>query len=336
MKKHCFCMLVAFLLAYLVVSPEPLQGAPLKKIRASFTAYAYANPPFWIAKDLGFFEKYGLDVELVHVSGEKGISAMVGGSLDLVQIGGIAVIAAAAQGMDVVILGTVFDRLVFALHAAEQIKDVKDLKGKMIVTGSIGGNSYFAGLVFISKMGWVLNKDVSLRAVGGSQEVLAALQQGQFQAGIMAPPTTHIATKMGFREIFNIGDLDLPFPTISVASTRKFVRDNPDVMLNVLRATSEATYTYKTRPDLANPVIAKYMRVPKDEPELMQSHALYGKYMNETLAAPLEGIKLILGQLAETQKRPELKSRNPADFVDNRFLQQLESEGFFKKLSQKK
>ena len=105
--------------------------------------------------------------------------------------------------------------------------------------------------------------------------------------------------------------------------------------MNVLRATSEATYVYKTRPDLANPVIAKYMQVSKDEPELMQSHALYGRYMNETLAAPMEGIKLILDQLAESQNRPDIKSRNPSDFVDNRFLERLASEGFFKKLSQK-
>jgi len=335
MKKYIPCFWITFFMMNLVLSPVSLQAAPLKKISASFTAYAYANPPFWIAKDLGLFEKYGLDVELAHVAGEKGLSAMVGGSLDVVQIGGTAIVSAAVQGMDVVILGTVFDRLVFALHANEQIKDVKELKGKTVGTGSIGGNSYFAGLVLFSKFGWALNKDARLLAVGGSPEVLAALQQGKFQAGIMAPPTTYIAAKMGFREIFNIASLDIPFPTISVASTRKYVKDNPDVILNVLRAASEATYVYKTRPDLANPVIAKYMRVSKDDPELLQSHGLYGKYMNETLEAPLEGIKMILGQLADTLKQPEIRSKNPSDFVDTRFTQKLESEGFFKKLSQK-
>jgi hypothetical protein len=57
--------------------------------------------------------------------------------------------------------------------------------------------------------------------------------------------------------------------------------------------------------------------------------------MNETLAPPLEGIKMILGQLADSLKQPDLRSKNPSDFVDTRFTQKLESEGFFKKLSQK-
>ena len=335
MKKYLPCFLITFFMISFLSSPANLGAAPLRKINASFTAYAYANPPFWIAKDLGLFEKYGLDVDLVHIAGEKGLPAMVGGSIDVCQIGGIAVISAAVQGMDVAIYGTNFDRLVFALHASDQIKDVKDLKGKTIGAGNIGGNSYFAALVLLKKFGWVLNKDVRIMAVGGTPEVFAALQQGRFQAGIMTPPTTDIATKNGFREIFDIGSLDLPFPTISVASTRKFANNNPDVIMNVLRATSEATHIYKKRPDLAIPVIAKYMRVSKTDPALLESHTLYGKYMNETLAAPLDGIKLILEQLAVTLKKPELMSKNPADFVDSRFLQKMETEGFFKKLSQK-
>ena len=335
MKRYIPCLGVAFLMVNLLLSPGDLGAAALKKINASFDAFAYANPPFWIAKDLGLFQKYGLDVDLVRIAGEKGISAMVGGSTNVAQVGGISVVAAAVQGMEVVILGTVFDRLVFSLHASDQIKDVKDLKGKTIGVGNIGGNGYFAGLVLLSKFGWVLNKDVRLLAVGGSQEVFVALQQGKIQAGVMAPPTNSFAAKAGFREIFNIGSLDLPFPTISVVSTRKFVQENPEVTLNVLRATSEAIHIYKRRPDLANPVIAKYMRVSKDDPELLKSHDLYGKQMNETLATPPEGIRLILDQLADSLKKPEIRSRNPSDFMDNRFLQSLEKEGFFKKLSQK-
>jgi len=151
----------------------------------------------------------------------------------------------------------------------------------------------------------------------------------------MSPPTTHRAAKAGFREIFNIGSLNVPFPTISVVSTRKFIQENPEVIVNVLRASSEATYLYKTRPDLVFPVIAKYMRVSKTDPELLQSHELYGRYMNENLTVPLEGIKFILSHLAERLNRPDLKSMNPSDLVDTRFLQRLESEGFFKRLSQK-
>jgi NitT/TauT family transport system substrate-binding protein len=324
---------IAFLLPVILLSPGHLSAAPLKKVRAAFTAFAYANPPFWIAKDLRVFEKYGLDVELVYVGGARNIQALIGGSVDFSQAGGASVVSAAAQGAEVVILGTVFRRLIFAVHAVPQIKEIKELKGKNLAVGNVGGNSYFAGLLFLSRAGLVPNKDVVFRAVNGTPEVLSALQHGQVQAGVMSPPSTGIAARMGFPQIFDIASLELPFPTISVASTRRFAQENPETILNVLRATAEAIYLYKTQPELTLPVVAKYMRVPKDDPALRESYESYGKQLDQYLRTSPEGIKFILDFLAE--QRLALKSKNPADFMDPRFVNKLEEEGFFKKFSTK-
>ena len=124
-------------------------------------------------------------------------------------------------------MGTVFRRLIFGVHAAPQIKDASDLKGKSIAAGNVGGNSYFAGQFFLSRFGLVPNKDVTIRALGGTPEVLSALQHGQVQAGLMAPPTTSIAARMGFRQLFDIASLDLPFPSLSVASAKNSSRKTP-------------------------------------------------------------------------------------------------------------
>jgi ABC-type nitrate/sulfonate/bicarbonate transport system substrate-binding protein len=325
---------VAFLLPAVLLFPGSLvAAAPLKKHRAAFTAFAYANPPFWIAKDLRVFEKYGLDVELIYVGGARNIQALISGSIDFSQVGGASVVSAAAQGAEVVILGTVFRRLIFGVHAAPQIKDLSDLKGKNMAVGTVGGNSYFAGLLFLSRVGLVPNKDVTFRAVSGTPEVLSALQHGQVQAGVMSPPSTSIAARMGFRQIFDIAGLDLPFPTISVASTRRFVQENPETILNVLRATAEAIYLYKTQPELTLPVVAKYIRVPKDDPALRESYETYGKQLDQNLRPSPEGIKFILDFLAD--QRLALKSKNAADFMDLRFVSKLEEEGFFKKVATK-
>ena len=324
---------IALVLPAVLLYSGNLLAAPLKKVRAAFTAFAYANPPFWIAKDLRVFEKYGLDVELVYVGGARNIQALIGGSIDFSQAGGASVVSAAAQGAEVVILGTVFRRLIFAVHATPQIKDLSDLKGKNMAVGTVGGNSYFAGLLFLSRVGLVPNKDVVFRAVSGTPEVLSALQHGQVQVGVLSPPSTSIASRMGFRQIFDIASLDLPFPTISVASTRRFTQENPETILNVLRATSEAIYLYKTQPEQTLPVVAKYMRVPKDDPALRESYETYGQQLDQNLRPSPEGIKFILDFLAE--QRLPVKTKNPADFVDFRFVSKLEEEGFFKKVSTK-
>jgi len=309
--------------------PQHTYAAPLKKIRLAFSALAYANPPFWIAHDLKLFEKYGLDSEIVYVGGSRPIQAMLGGSIDVSQVGGAAAVSAIAQGAEVAILGTVFSRLTFAIHASPQIKQISDLKGKTVAAGAMGGNSYFAGVLFVSKMGWVPNRDVGVMTVGGSPEVLAALVQGKFSAGVLTPPTSTMAARMGYREIFDLASLDFPFPVISVVSTRKYIEANPDTILNILRATAEAIYLYKTRPDLTLPVVAKFMRVPKDDPALRQSQETLGQHMNQSLMPSPEGIKFVLDVLAD--QRIAVKSKNPADFVDLRFVRKLEEEGFFKK-----
>lgn len=333
MRRNLF---PAFLIIVVVAScmvGGTVDAAQPKKIRLAFSALAYANPPFWIAHDLKLFEKYGLESEIVYVGGSRPIQAMLGGSIDVSQVGGAAAVAAAAQGAEISILGTVFSRLTFAIHVSPQIKQISDLKGKIVAAGSIGGNSYFAGVVFAKHFGWVANRDVGIVTAGGSPEVLAGLLQGKYQAGVLSPPSSTTAAKMGYREIFDLAALDFPFPVISVVSTRRYIDANPDVILNVLRATAEAIYLYKTRPELTIPVVARFMRVPKDDPALLESQRTVGQLLNQDLHPSLEGIKFVLDFLAE--KQPALKAKNPADFVDTRFLRKLEEEGFFRKFIRK-
>ena len=333
MSRRSVPLIFGILAAAVALVPLTLHGAAAKKVRLAFSALAYANPPFWIAHELKLFEKYGLETELVYISGSRPIQAMLGGSVDVSQVGGAAAVAAIAQGAEIAILGTVFTRLTFAIHASRQIKQIADLKGKTLAAGSIGGNSYFAGLVFLKNFGLMVNRDVDVINAGGSPEVLAGMTQGKFQAGVLTAPTSTMATRQGYREIFDLAALDFPFPVISVVSTRRFIEANPDLILSVLRGTSEAIYLYKTRPELTIPVVAKYMRVPKDDPALIQARDSLGKHLNQYLTPSIEGIKFVLDFLAE--KQPALKAKNPNDFIDPRFVRKLEEEGFFKKFSSK-
>ena len=98
------------LLAAVVLVPRLMAATPSKKVRLAYSAFAYANPPFWIAQELKLFEKYGLDTDLVYVSGARPIQAMLGGSIDVSQVGGAATVAsqpgrAAAAGRWCVLTG---------------------------------------------------------------------------------------------------------------------------------------------------------------------------------------------------------------------------------------
>ena len=72
------------------------------------------------------------------------------------------------------------------------------------------------------------------------------------------------------------------------------------------------------------------MRVAKDDPALRQAQQTVGQLLDQNLNPSLEGIRFVLDFLAD--KQPSLKAKNPADFVDVRFLHKLAEEGFFKKI----
>ena len=110
MTRKILRMVAAIFAVSLCGSPPAADGAQTKKIRLAFSALAYANPPFWIAHDLSIFDKYGLESEIVYVGGARPIQAMLGGSIDVSQVGGAAAVSAAAQGAEVIILGTVLIR----------------------------------------------------------------------------------------------------------------------------------------------------------------------------------------------------------------------------------
>src|SRR3970040_322066 len=123
-RPNCWLFVTIFFVAPFIGAMELWATVPAKKIRLAYSAFAYANPPFWIAHDLKLFEKYGLDSELVYVSGARPIQAMLGGSIDVSQVGGAATVAAAAQGAEISIVGTVFSRLTFAIYCSPQVTQV--------------------------------------------------------------------------------------------------------------------------------------------------------------------------------------------------------------------
>ena len=90
MRRRRVQLIVAILTAPVSLVPLALYTASTNKVRLAFSALAYTNPPFWIAHELKLFEKYGLETELVYISGSRPIEAMLGGSVDVSQVGGAA------------------------------------------------------------------------------------------------------------------------------------------------------------------------------------------------------------------------------------------------------
>src|SRR5207253_5871685 len=102
-------------------------------------------------------------------------------------------------------------------------------------------------------------KDVSLIVVGGTSERIASLRLGKIQGTLFSPPQNITAQREGFNALADVAELGLPFVHIGVATTRTFIRDNPEIVRRYVKSHSEAIAAMKTDREMAIKTLTKYL-----------------------------------------------------------------------------
>src|SRR6266508_5372741 len=104
------------------------QEKKLDSVTISYASVSGTRAPLWIAKDLGLFEKYGLDGNLIYIaSGVTSVNALLGGSVDIIAVSGSSAVGAAARGAPLVIVASL-GHIAYKLIAHPSIKSVQELK----------------------------------------------------------------------------------------------------------------------------------------------------------------------------------------------------------------
>src|SRR6185436_1536107 len=124
----------AFLItALLLSSVASAQTPPLQKITINYPARSGGSWPMFIAKEGGYYQKYGLDVNLVFGQGNLGVVMIVSGEAAMTNSSMEQAMQASSKDPGTLIsVGSMLNKGVFALMAAKGISSVKDLKGKRI------------------------------------------------------------------------------------------------------------------------------------------------------------------------------------------------------------
>src|SRR3990172_4517722 len=99
----------------------------------------------YITQKKGFFQKYGLDVELIYFQGgSQVIQAMLGGDIPLTVTAGPEGVAAKLQGADILLLSANNPTMHYTLFVAPEIKKPADLRGKRAGISRFGSSSDFS------------------------------------------------------------------------------------------------------------------------------------------------------------------------------------------------
>ncbi|HEV8725085.1 MAG TPA: ABC transporter substrate-binding protein [Candidatus Binatia bacterium] len=319
-------MILKLLFAGMVFAAATILGAAqAQSVRISYGGTSGYNVPVWVTQEAGLFKKYGLNAELIFISGAApGMQAMLANEVHFANTSGSAPINATLQGTDAVIIATSYDLIPYGFVVHKDIHTPADLKGKIIAISRLGGVTELAARVTFEKLG--LNpKDMTLIQAGPDAQRIPAVQSGNAAATVIAPPGLFAAVARGLRVLVDLTDLGIKYPTSVFFVTRSFLMQNRPAVKKFLMAFTDGLHLYAQRRDFVLQVMKKYTKLD-DADVLTKSHDYFVK---KTLLVPLTDAAAVKNALP--MGKPV--NRKLEDFYDNSIVQELISEGFVEKIS---
>jgi ABC-type nitrate/sulfonate/bicarbonate transport system substrate-binding protein len=321
-----------FVFAGLAAPVAFAQAQPLRKITLNYPTRTSQVWPMYIAREGGYYEKYGLDVNLVFGVHPAGIAMLVSGEAAMTIYTLEQSMQAASKDGSLVALGSPYKKSLFALMAQKNIGAVRDLKGKRLGVSQIGDAPYNYTIGLIGKAGlgprdvsWVpLGADVASRAAG--------LVGNRIDATMLTAPTYFKLEQDGYRNLGNIGDFeDIYAPSVYLFK-KSAVAADPALAEKLIKAHAEAIRRFYEDKAFAVKAYATWdKQEPADIDRLYDHYSRTNTYerVPYVLAA---AVQYVLAHPADAQTATQLRAFDFRKVIDNSMVERLVKEGFFEKL----
>jgi NitT/TauT family transport system substrate-binding protein len=294
----------SFAFFLLLLTLLPVQGQELRRIHYG-TSASPSNLPIWVAKDAGLFEKHGINLEPVQIRGGSLVTlAIITGNLAFSGAGAESVVAARASGGDVVLLACPIDADPVYLITRPEIKSAQDLKGQASAVTRYGSTTHFYLRAALKHVGLNPDKDMTVLQLGAGPEIVIAMERGAIAAAALTTRYAMPFLNRGWPVLVDLSNTDLVYPSSCVTSSRAFIRAEPRLTEDFLRAYVAGIRLSKKDHHFAEKSFAKWMR-EKDAAITKKTVAAYTRLFKTTPIVPDKGIQNVILDLIRA--RPEFK-----------------------------
>jgi NitT/TauT family transport system substrate-binding protein len=323
MRKNLLAVLI---MAFLLVAGP---ARALERVILGYSGVGSGEEVHHLAKQLGLFKKYGLDVEIVYIpGGSTVVQGMVSGEIQFGRGSPSEVVSANVAGFHLKMIAALINKFVYAFVTPPSITKPADLKGKNVAISRFGSGSDFITRMALKSWGLDPAKDVAILQVGNSPDRLAAIAGGKVHGSILSLSQTPRAKQLGLRVLADLSQIDAEYPQGVLYVSSSYIDKRPDVIRQFMRAYVEAIQQFKTNKPAAYAVIEKNSGL-KDKADIEEYHNLLTK--NFLLSYPLPtvaGMKTVLDDLGA--RNPKVRELKPEELIDTRFLRELKDSGFVK------
>jgi len=320
-------------LVFLLLVLPPAIAAQERHLIA-YGGFAGFQAPIWAARDLGLLQKYGLNGDVVMIPGStRGIQALLGGSVHFAQVDAVTTINAIHQGADLVITSGSLNTFPFSFVAQKEIRKPEDLVGKKIGIVGFGGANELAVVLALKEWN-VPRQSVTIIQSGGAANRVVALSAKALDATVLAYPELGEAVRMGMHVLAHMRDMKTAaFPMNIIAVRRPFFEKNRDVVKRFQQAYAEATHQFLNNREKGLAVLTKRMQ-QKNLRAVEETYQYFATSFSFPTRVSRQGLRNTLEMLV--QRSPGAKFEMNLDrYLDESLLDELEREGFFKRLGGK-
>ena len=306
----------------------------MNRLKVAYPTTVGSMGVLWVAKDGGYFEKYGLNVELIYIAGSsKIVQAMLAKEIPISEIAIPAVIQANMAGADLVMLAGPNHKPGQKLMVKPEIKSREHLKGKKLGVTRFGTSDDFLLRYILNQWSIQPDREVALVQMGGSPEILAGLSSGSIDGGMVSSPLNLRALKLGFQMLVDLSAIGVDYQGAGVVTTRSYVRDHPEIIRSYLKAYAEGLHRFKSDKEFGLKVLAKYSRISERD-MLEEAYNHYAvKVMPQVPYPTMKGIQLVLDEIGS--RTPKAREISPGSLVELSYLKEIDSSGFIKALYEK-
>ena len=323
MKFHSLNVLFGSMAILVLLSGSAARSA--EQIRVGYGSLSTSYAPIWVAGEAQLFQKNGITAEVLYLESALVRTALIAGDIVMGGMSGTTMAAPRLQGADPIIIASFLNSLQYRLVVRPEIKAPSQLKGKRVGVAGFGLGAHRGAQIMIAKLGLNPDTDVVMLQIGGDPTRLSALLSGNIDASVFNPPLYKRAVEAGMRVLANIEEMGFPVQASALVSTEQFVRKNPDLTRRAIKSIIESIHLVKTNPELTKRAIRKYMRF-KDDRDTDEAYQIMRDVTPRKPYPTMEGMKTVLDELA--LKVPAAKAAQPREFMDTRFIEELDRSGF--------
>lgn len=321
--------LISWIVALVLL--DPTAGlAQEQRIRVGYSAISGTMSWVWAAKEGGYLDRHGIKVDVIYIGGSAQLSqATLAGDIAMGVSGGPSIVHVNLQRRSLIAFAGTLNRMVMKVMGTPQLRGPADLRGKRIAITRFGTVTDFSARLFLKKWGLSPEKDTAILQVGSIPNVLAALQSGASEAGVLSPPAHLQAEKLGLAELMDLSKEEIYYPFTYIVATPEFLERNPKAVMAFLMGTVEGIQRFKTDKPFAKKIMAKYLGV-HDDAVFEESHQLVAPLFEKAPYVKREGLAGLVQILAE--KDPKVNSLKLDTIIEDRFVRELETSGFIGKV----